>query len=202
MIICNSIIYPNQYQSILLIVHDFKPFNVPCRNYPTFSYYFLLRNVITPNRISPQFAQSVYIIGSFFPVISNDRVKAISTKIKERGGMIKSLLEEDFVTLYESILLVTDAITRKQSYSGSAALENIQQTYHSNIHTAEIENAGLSNSYYITKGFYIGKIQCTSFTPGNGMCLDYQTIFQYSVPTPIFSNGYDLTVCNIIYIIN
>lgn len=200
MSICTTYINPNQYQSILLIVHEFKHFTISCFNVPTYTYSFLLRNVVIPNRISPAFAENIYLIGSFFSFINNNRINSLTNKIKERGGSTETLLEEDFVTLYESILLVTDAIARKKSYSGALILENIQQTYSSNLQTSEIDNAQLSNSYYITKGFYIGKFHCTKTNIAGSVCLDYQTRSLYAIPSPVFSNGYDLTVYIYMYI--
>lgn len=200
MSICNTYIYNNPYQSILLIVHEFKHFTIPCYDYPTFTYSFVIRNVVIPNRISPTFAEKLFLIGSFFSFINNVRVNSLVSKINERGGSTETLLEEDYVTLYESILLITDAIVRKKSHSGSLILENIQQTYTSNLQTSETNNAQLSNSYYITKGFYIGKFYCTKTNVAGSVCLDYQTTGIYGIPSPIFSNGYDLTVYMFLYI--
>lgn len=204
MLICNNVRKENGI--ILLIVHDFEPYQRGCPGIKVYTYYFLYRNVILSNKISKYLAENIITISSFTSVNTNINANEnrILLHILERGGLPKYLLEEDFVTLYDSIKLFIEAISRKKYLYGYLLLENIQQTYSSNLNTSEINNAQLSNSYYITKGFYIGSIECNKTDSIGANCYDYKTKYHYSIPSPLFSNGYDLsdynnesTVCSV-----
>lgn len=160
------------------------------------SYMF---NYIFRNDFNIQADIYQYYVMSYNPLSTSDTFKKLIQDIELVSGT-KNLISENFLSVYQPMKILRDAYSKVGTFS----VESMMNYLHNlEIKTAEFDGVKLSDSHYYTKGFTIVYLPCALVNAwGRCSTIGDFTIFN-NYPTPIYANGYDLTVyIYIIIIIN
>lgn len=139
-----------------------------------------------------------YYVMSYNPLSTSDTFKKLIQDIELVSGT-KNLISENFLSVYQPMKILRDAYSKVGTFSVEAMMNYLHNL---EIKTAEFDGVKLSDSHYYTKGFIISYLPCSKLSWMGCMTVGDFTIFN-NYPTPIYANGYDLTVyIYIIIIIN
>lgn len=160
----------------------------------SYMFNYIFRNSIVGTRDGFQ-----YYVMSYNPLSTSDTFKKLIQDIELVSGN-KNLISENFLSVYQPMKILRDAYSKVGTFSVEAMMNYLHNL---EIKTSEFDGVKLSDSHYYTKRFTIVYLHCNKANSMAG-CMEIGdlTIFN-NYPTPIYANGYDLTVyIYIIIIIN